>query len=116
MLFRSNSGDGFVLKKTLYKTLCSGDKKNDIQFPGFKRSMVYIFRLLREQLSKMHQINKQRVALSNGQTYIDKTTRKIQAITIRANFNQFSEQRELFIVGSQDCTTSLQINKFRKKP
>lgn len=26
---------GIVLKKTLYKTLCSGDKKNDIQFPGF---------------------------------------------------------------------------------
>lgn len=34
--FFENSGDGFVLKKTLYKTLCSGDKKNDIQFPGFK--------------------------------------------------------------------------------
>jgi hypothetical protein len=26
---------GLVLKKTLYKTLCSGDKKNDIQFPAF---------------------------------------------------------------------------------
>lgn len=26
---------GLVLKKTLYKTLCSGDKKNDIQFPSF---------------------------------------------------------------------------------
>ena len=26
---------GVVLKKTLYKTLCSGDKKNDIQFPAF---------------------------------------------------------------------------------
>ncbi len=26
---------GIVLKKTLYKTLCSGDKKNDIQFPAF---------------------------------------------------------------------------------
>lgn len=34
--FFENSGDSFVLKKTLYKTLCSGDKKNDIQFPGFK--------------------------------------------------------------------------------
>lgn len=33
--FVDNSGDGLVLKKTLYKTLCSGDKKNDIQFPGF---------------------------------------------------------------------------------
>jgi hypothetical protein len=27
--------NGIVLKKTLYKTLCSGDKKNDIQFPSF---------------------------------------------------------------------------------
>lgn len=27
--------NGLVLKKTLYKTLCSGDKKNDIQFPSF---------------------------------------------------------------------------------
>jgi hypothetical protein len=27
---------GLVLKKTLYKTLCSGDKKNDIQFPAFE--------------------------------------------------------------------------------
>jgi hypothetical protein len=26
---------GVVLKKTLYKTLCSGDTKNDIQFPAF---------------------------------------------------------------------------------
>ena len=26
---------GVVLKKTLYKTLCSGDKKNDVQFPAF---------------------------------------------------------------------------------
>lgn len=24
-----------VLKKSLFKTLCSGDKKNDVQFPGF---------------------------------------------------------------------------------
>jgi len=24
-----------VLKKTLYKTLCSGDTQNDIQFPAF---------------------------------------------------------------------------------
>ncbi len=27
--------NGLVLKKTLYKTLCSGDKKNDWQFPDF---------------------------------------------------------------------------------
>lgn len=27
--------DGYVLKKTIYKTLCSGDKKSDIQFPNF---------------------------------------------------------------------------------
>ena len=33
--FVDKSNNGFVLKKTLYKTLCSGDKKNDIQFPGF---------------------------------------------------------------------------------
>lgn len=34
--FVDNTADGLVLKKTLYKTLCSGDKKNDIQFPSFK--------------------------------------------------------------------------------
>lgn len=33
--FVEKSDDGIVLKKTLYKTLCSGDKKNDWQFPGF---------------------------------------------------------------------------------
>jgi len=33
--FVESISDGIVLKKTLYKTLCSGDKKNDIQFPGF---------------------------------------------------------------------------------
>jgi len=32
---------GAVLKKTLYKTLCSGDKKNDIQFPSFKIENKY---------------------------------------------------------------------------
>ncbi|MCK9399973.1 MAG: hypothetical protein M0Q51_08295 [Bacteroidales bacterium] len=34
--FVDNTQDGLVLKKTLYKTLCSGDKKNDIQFPSFR--------------------------------------------------------------------------------
>ncbi len=34
--FVEPSENGFVLKKTLYKTLCSGDKKNDIQFPHFE--------------------------------------------------------------------------------
>ena len=29
------SENGIVLKKTLYKTLCSGDNKNDWQFPNF---------------------------------------------------------------------------------
>lgn len=33
--FVDQTDKGSVLKKTLYKTLCSGDKKNDIQFPGF---------------------------------------------------------------------------------
>lgn len=33
--FVDDTEDGLVLKKTLYKTLCSGDKKNDIQFPSF---------------------------------------------------------------------------------
>jgi hypothetical protein len=33
--FVDTTNNGVVLKKTLYRTLCSGDKKNDIQFPGF---------------------------------------------------------------------------------
>lgn len=33
--FVDSTKNGLVLKKTLYKTLCSGDKKNDIQFPAF---------------------------------------------------------------------------------
>ena len=33
--FVDYTSNGLVLKKTLYKTLCSGDKKNDIQFPSF---------------------------------------------------------------------------------
>jgi hypothetical protein len=33
--------NGLVLKKTLYKTLCSGDKKNDIQFPSFASNNKY---------------------------------------------------------------------------
>jgi hypothetical protein len=33
--FVEETEHGFILKKTLYKTLCSGDKKNDIQFPDF---------------------------------------------------------------------------------
>lgn len=32
---------GLVLKKTLYKTLCSGDAKNDIQFPFFTSKNKY---------------------------------------------------------------------------
>ena len=39
--FVENSDEGLVLKKTLYKTLCSGDKKNDIQFPNFDSNAKY---------------------------------------------------------------------------
>lgn len=39
--FVDNTENGLVLKKTLYKTLCSGDKKNDIQFPDFKIEAKY---------------------------------------------------------------------------
>ncbi len=39
--FVDNTSNGLVLKKTLYKTLCSGDKKNDIQFPSFDDSNKY---------------------------------------------------------------------------
>lgn len=39
--FVDNTENGLVLKKTLYKTLCSGDKKNDIQFPDFKQEARY---------------------------------------------------------------------------
>jgi hypothetical protein len=39
--FVDRSKKGIVLKKALYKTLCSGDKKNDIQFPHFKISNKY---------------------------------------------------------------------------
>lgn len=33
--FVEKSNDSLVFKKTLYKTICSGDKKNDWQFPNF---------------------------------------------------------------------------------
>jgi hypothetical protein len=33
--FADSSENGIILKKTLYKTLCSGDDSNDIQFPNF---------------------------------------------------------------------------------
>lgn len=33
--FVEKSSNGVVLRKTLYKTICSGDLKNDWQFPGF---------------------------------------------------------------------------------
>jgi hypothetical protein len=39
--FVDKSADGYVLKKALYKTLCSGDKKNDIQFPNFSVNNKY---------------------------------------------------------------------------
>jgi len=39
--FVDDTTEGLVLKKTLYKTLCSGDKKNDIQFPSFRDSNKY---------------------------------------------------------------------------
>ena len=40
---------GFVLKKTLYKTLCSGDKKNDIQFPHFEMDNKYKSKAFEEE-------------------------------------------------------------------
>lgn len=39
--FVEKTPNGLVLKKTLYKTLCSGDKKNDSQFPNFNKESKY---------------------------------------------------------------------------
>lgn len=39
--FSVETTNGYVFNKTLYKTLCSGDSKNDIQFPGFSDSTKY---------------------------------------------------------------------------
>lgn len=36
-----NNNEKYVFNKTLYKTLCSGDKQNDIQFPNFSNVMKY---------------------------------------------------------------------------
>ena len=36
--FVDETDNDLVLKKSLFKTLCSGDKKNDIQFPGFSEA------------------------------------------------------------------------------
>ncbi len=41
--------ESFVLKKTLYKTLCSGDEKNDMQFPGFKDDAKYKSRVFSKE-------------------------------------------------------------------
>ncbi len=47
--FVEPSKTGFVLKKTLYKTLCSGDKKNDIQFPHFEMGNKYKSKIFEEE-------------------------------------------------------------------
>lgn len=39
--FFEETENGYVLQKALYKTLCSGDDKNDIQFPGLIHSSKY---------------------------------------------------------------------------
>lgn len=39
--FVLSTENGFVMQKTIWPTLCSGDKKNDIQFPGFSLSGRY---------------------------------------------------------------------------
>lgn len=50
--FFEQSKQGYVLKKALYKTLCSGDKKNDIQFPGFKFSSKHKSKYFSEEDAK----------------------------------------------------------------
>lgn len=50
--FFEESKYGFVLKKTLYKTLCSGDKKNDIQFPGLSSSSKHKSKFFTEEDAK----------------------------------------------------------------
>ena len=37
----SNQDGKYVLDKSIYRTLASGDKKNDIQFPGFRSETKY---------------------------------------------------------------------------
>lgn len=41
-----------VLKKTLYKTLCSGDKKNDKQFPGFRNKSKFKSKFFSDEEAK----------------------------------------------------------------
>jgi len=47
--FVDKTDKGYVLKKTLYKTLCSGDQKNDIQFPNFSTSNKYLSKTFDEE-------------------------------------------------------------------
>lgn len=41
--------EGLVLKKSRWPTICSGDKKNDIQFPNFVLENRYKTRVLQNQ-------------------------------------------------------------------
>jgi hypothetical protein len=42
---RAKEREGVVFKSMLYKTLCSGDKKNDVQFPAFSNANKHKARL-----------------------------------------------------------------------
>lgn len=47
--FVESTSFGLVLNKTLYKTLCSGDKKNDWQFPSFTIENRYKSKLFSDE-------------------------------------------------------------------
>lgn len=71
--------NGFVFQKTLWPTLCSGDKKNDIQFPGFSLSGRYKSRsFTSEEVEDLfYAVQFAKVQLKNKRSNIPSTNYKV---------------------------------------
>lgn len=117
----------YVFNKTLYKTLCSGDSKNDIQFPNFLESKKYKSRAFsKDQVSDlfyaidyaskgfMPTSDVKLIILPNGDnldaTDYDAFTNKREDAFV--NRNNATDDLMFFVDENEDQTKDEKITKF----
>jgi hypothetical protein len=94
--------DFFVLKKTLYKTLCSGDTKNDIQFPDFKINSKH-----KSKFFTIDEINDLFYAIDYSKKAVISPTDDIKLIILPNGNNLKAEDYEKFQLNAYSLTAEV---------
>jgi hypothetical protein len=96
----------FVLKKTLYKTLCSGDAKNDIQFPDFKSNSKH-----KSKFFTMDEINDLFFSIDYSKKAVINPTEDVKLIVLPNGDNLKAEDYEKFQLNAYKLTAEVLTNR-----